>query len=73
MTVTAQEIKRHIGQRVTLQLAPQAVGAPQVTGRIVGTLDAADGLVVILEPHGTLPGTRHTVHYHHIVALTEAP
>ena len=71
--MTPQEIKSHVGQRVTLKLAPQAVGAPQVTGRIVGTLDAADGLVVILEPQGAPPGTRHTVHYHHIVALTEAP
>lgn len=71
--MTPQEISRHIGQRVTLQLSPQAPGAPTVTGRLVGTLDAADGLVVTLEPEGTAPGTRLTVHYHHIVALTPAP
>ncbi len=69
--VTTEEIRRLKGQRVTLRLAPDAPGAPTVTGRILGTLEAADGLVVTVEPEGT-PGKRLTVHHHHIVALTTA-
>lgn len=67
-----QEIRRHVGQRVTLQLSPQAPGGPTVTGRLVGTLEAADGLVITLEPDGAPPGTKLTYHYHHIVAVLPA-
>jgi hypothetical protein len=35
----------------------------------VGTLEAADGLVVYVEPEGSPRGQRLTVHYHHIVSL----
>ena len=66
------EIKRHVGKRVTLCLKAGAPGGPTVTGRLVGSLDAADGLVVHLEPDGSKPGTRLTVHYHHILSLTPA-
>ncbi|MFQ5882528.1 MAG: hypothetical protein ACE5I9_08675 [Candidatus Methylomirabilales bacterium] len=70
--MTPEEIKRHVGKWVTLRLAPQAPGGPTVTGHLVGTLDAADGLVVQVEPEGSQPGTRLTLHYHHIMALTPA-
>ncbi len=70
--VTQHEIRQFAGQRVTLQLAPQAPGGPTLTGRIVGVLDALDGLVVTVEPEGAPSGTRLTVHYHHIIAVTPA-
>ena len=66
---TADEIRRLVGKRATLQLAPEAPGGPTVTGRVLGVLDAADGLVVTVEPDGAPPGTRQTYHYHHIVAI----
>ncbi len=66
--MTPEEIRRHVGKQVTLRLAR----GPTVTGRLVGTLEAADGLVVQIEPEGSTPGGRLTVHYHHIVALTPA-
>ncbi len=40
-----------------------------VTGRVLGVLDAADGLVVTVQPDGAPPGTRQTYHYHYIVAI----
>lgn len=69
--VTADEIRRFVGQRVTLRLAAGAPGGPTVTGRISGVLDALDGLVVSIEPEGSPPGTRLTVHYHHIASVTK--
>jgi hypothetical protein len=59
------------GQIVTFQLLPDAPGAPVVTGRVLGTIEAADGLVVTVEPNGAL-GKRLTVHEHHIVSATPA-
>lgn len=70
--MTPEEIKRHVGKRVTLTLLPEAHGRSTVSGRLVGTLDAADGLVVQIEPEGSAPGARLTVHYHHIITLVPA-
>ena len=67
--MTPQEIRRHVGKRVTLKLRADAAGGPTVTGRLVGTLEAADGLVVFVEPEGSSRDQRLTVHYHHIVSL----
>lgn len=69
--VTADEIRRLVGQHLTLRLAAGAPGGPAVTGRILGVLDALDGLVVSIEPEGSPPGTRLTVHYHHIASVTK--
>lgn len=69
----AGEIKRLVGRRATLRLTPQAPGGPVVTGRILGVLEALDGLVVTLEPDGAPPGTRLTYHYHYIAAVSPAP
>ena len=63
-----EEWKRLVGQTVTLRLTPQAPGGPTVTGRVLGVLEALDGLVVTLEPTGA-PGTRVTYHYHYILAV----
>jgi|GEM_PF-904482 uncharacterized protein Veg len=68
-----EEIKRHVGKRVTLTLAAGALGGPTVTGSLVGTSEAADGLVIHVEPDGSEQGTRLTIHYHHLVTLTPAP
>jgi hypothetical protein len=59
------------GKIVTFQLLPNAPGAPSVTGRVLGTIEAADGLVVTVEPNGA-PGKRLTMHQHHIVSATPA-
>jgi len=59
------------GRVVTFELLPDAPGAPSVTGRVLGMIEAADGLVVTVEPNGN-PGKRLTVHHHHIVSATPA-
>jgi len=59
------------GRIVTFELQPDAPGAPSVTGRVLGMIEAADGLVVTVEPTGA-PGKRLTVHYQHIVSPTPA-
>ncbi len=69
--VTADEIRRFVGQRVTLGLAAGAPGGPKVTGRLAGVLNALDGLVVSLVPDGGPPEGRLSVHYHHIVSITK--
>lgn len=71
--MTRKEILQHVGQRVILRLSPRASGGPVVTGRIVGTLDAADGMVVTFEPEGARPGTQVTYHSHYIEAISPAP
>ena len=68
MTDNIRQLK---GQTVTFELLPDAPGAPSVTGRVLGTIEAADGLVVTVEPNGAA-GTRLTVHQHHIVSATPA-
>jgi hypothetical protein len=42
-----------------------------VTGRVVGMIEAADGLVVTVEPKDAA-GKRLTVHYQHIASATPA-
>jgi len=69
--MTNQEIKQAVGKRVRLDLAPQAVGGPNRTGSIVGTLDAADGLVVTFAPEDA-PGSQVTYHAHYIKAIHPA-
>ena len=71
--MTSDEIRKFVGKRVTLKLAPGAPGAPSLTGRIEGALDAADGMVVTVAPDGAPPGTTRTIHYHYIQAITPAP
>ncbi len=63
---TADELRALKGKRVTLHLSPEAGGPGSLTGRILGLIEAADGLSVAVEPDDK-PGTRLTVHYHHIV------
>jgi hypothetical protein len=69
--MTNQEIKQAVGKRVRLDLTPQAIGGPTRIGRIVGTLDAADGLVVTFAPEDA-PGTPVTYHAHYIQAIHPA-
>jgi len=69
--VSAEDIRGLKGQRVTLHLAANAPGAPTVTGRVLGTIEAADGLVVTVEPESA-PGKRVTVHYQHILKASPA-
>lgn len=54
---------------MALRLTPQAGGASVVKGRLVGTMDAADGLVAFLEPAGAKQGTQVSYHYHYISAI----
>jgi hypothetical protein len=55
------------GQQVSLRLAPEA-GGEVVEGRLLGTLEAADGLVVVVEPEGS-PGRRFSCNYQHVADL----
>ena len=66
--VTAQEVRDLTGKRVALQLARGAL-ADRVAGRLVGTLEAADGLVAVVEREGE-PG-QFTCNYQHIIEITE--
>lgn len=69
---TVKELKALTGRRVTLRLAAAAPGAPAITGRVLGVLEAADGAYVTVEPDRA-PGTRRTVHYHHILTASAEP
>jgi hypothetical protein len=66
---TRDELRMLVNQRVTLRLEPRAGAGETLTGRVLGTLDAADGLYVTVEPDGE-PGRRVTLHHHDIVAAT---
>jgi hypothetical protein len=66
-----EQIRGLKGQTVTLRLLPDAPGAPVVTGRVLGMIEAADGLVLTVEPNGA-PGKRVTVHHQHITSATPA-
>ena len=68
---TNQELKQAVGKRVRLDLTPQAIGGPTRTGRIVGVLEAADGMVVTLYPDDA-PGRHATYHAHYIKAIHPA-
>ena len=52
---------------MSVRLAPQA-GGEVVEGRLVGTLEADDGLVVVIQPEGD-PARRFSCNYQHIVAV----
>lgn len=60
---SADELRALTGRHVTLTLTP-AGGGGTVTGRVVGTLDAADGLVVIVEPDDET--RRVSLNYQHV-------
>jgi hypothetical protein len=64
---TIDEIKSLQGADVALDLAPEA-GGGSLDGRLVGTLDAADGLVVFIEPSDR-PGQRASYNYQHIATI----
>lgn len=64
---TVEEIQALNGADVAVQLTPSA-GGQSVEGRVVGTLDAADGLVVFIEPSGE-PGGRLSYNYQHIATI----
>ncbi len=68
---TNQEIKQSVGKHVRLDLTPQATGGPTRIGRIIGILEAADGMVVTLEPDET-PGRHVTYHAHYIKTIQPA-
>lgn len=67
-----EEIRPHVGKRVTLRLKPEAPGAPSVTGYFVGTIEAADGMIIYVKPDGSKPGAVLGLHYHYILELTPA-
>jgi hypothetical protein len=64
---TADEIRALTGRRVLLRLVPEA-GGETVEGRLAGTLEAADGLVVVIEREGS-PERRFSCNYQHIESL----
>ena len=64
---TAEEIRDLQGVDVAIRVTPEA-GGEVVEGRMMGTLMAADGLMVFVEPRGR-PGQRFSCHYHHIASI----
>jgi hypothetical protein len=64
---TVDEIRALQGNDVEVRLAA-AAGGHVVSGRLVGTLDAADGMVVFIEP-ASGPGGRLSYNYQHIAAI----
>ena len=64
---TAEEIRALQGTDVAIRVVPEA-GGEVVEGRLMGTLMAADGLFVFVEPRGQ-PGRRFSCHYHHIASI----
>jgi hypothetical protein len=66
----AEEVRKFDGQDVTIRLKPEANAGTEVRGRIVGFVEAADGMVVVTEPNGAPIGARVSTHYHHIDAIT---
>lgn len=67
--LTEAEARGLVGRQVRLRLTPAGGGAA-ISGKLVGTLEAADGLVLFLEPPGE-PGKRVTCHYQHVEAVEE--
>lgn len=63
---TAQRLRELKGERVALELT-SAAGGGSVTGRIVGTLEAADGLVVVVERDAD--ARRVSVNYQHVAEV----
>lgn len=55
------------GAEVTVRLTPQA-GGGVVVGRLVGTLEADDGLVVVIQPD-VEPARRLSYNYQHIAEV----
>jgi hypothetical protein len=70
--MTPEELERLVGLRVRLTLTPDAPGPAVVTGSIVGTTRALDGLVVAFTPDGAPGGRPVTYHYHYIESAEAA-
>jgi hypothetical protein len=66
---TAGDVRALTGRQVLLRLVPEA-GGESVEGLLAGTLEADDGLVVVIEPKGS-PGRRFSCNYQHIALLEE--
>ncbi len=64
---TADELRALRGADVSITLKPEA-GSQVVEGRLVGTLEAADGLVVVVQPHGDSE-RRFSCNYQHIASV----
>lgn len=64
---TAAEIRELQGADVAVRLVPEA-GGELIEGRLVGTLDADDGMVVVVEPRSA-PDRRLSWNYQHIAAI----
>ncbi len=62
---SADEFRGLRGREVTLQMDDGS----RVSGRVVGTLDAADGLVVVLE-RDEPPGARFSCNYQSVSSYT---
>lgn len=64
---TADEIRALKGADVSVRLSPEA-GGEVVEGRLVGTLEADDGLVVVIQPEQD-PTRRFSCNYQQIASV----
>ena len=67
--MNAEEVRSYDGQSVTMSLVPGALVGQEVRGRVVGLVEAADGLIIVLHPEGSEPEARASIHYQHIVEI----
>ncbi len=65
---SAEELRQLRGKQATLRLNDGG----EVTGTVVGTLEAADGLVVVID-RSDRPGSRFTCNYQAIAGYTTSP
>jgi len=61
---THDSLKALVGKRVVLDLT-SAADTATARGKLLGTIDAVDGLVLIIEPDEA-PATRRSIHSHHL-------
>ncbi len=64
---TADEFRALKGRQVSLRLTDGG----EVRGTLVGTLEAADGLVLVVDP-ADRPGARFTCNYQQVASYTSA-
>lgn len=67
--MSPEDVKRYVGQRVELEISPRSGMSSPVRGRLAGTVDAADGLVLFVQPEAGAPEERLSIHHHYVTGI----